>query len=76
MNLKNAIVRTLTPIIVGAIASWFLQRGIDMDEGNLEDAIGPVIAGGYYIVVRLVSQRWPSTELLLGSRATPEYDQV
>src|SRR3546814_7129714 len=57
--LWDSIVRTVTPIAVGAVISFFVTRGIELDP-EFEGALFLVITGAlqavYYIAVRLFEQ--------------------
>lgn len=75
--LWDSIVRTFTPIIVGAVVGWFTTQGIALDDGfeaALVIVITSVTSGIYYIAVRLVETYVsPKFGWLLGLAKTPEY---
>ncbi|MFJ4902878.1 hypothetical protein [Streptomyces sp. NPDC088727] len=72
-----AIARTVVPIIVGAILSFFATRGIELNS-TYRDALVYVVTGaitaGYYVVLLALETRWPIAGFLLGSTARPTYE--
>lgn len=72
-----ALARTFTPSVVGAVASFLALFNVDLST-EAELAIGSLVTGvftlAYYILVSLVSDRWPALGALLGHTATPSYD--
>jgi hypothetical protein len=70
-----SIVRTLTPIIVGAFVTFFVSRGIDLDpefQTSLELLLSVAFAGIYYIAVRVLETYVaPKLGWLLGLAKTP-----
>lgn len=75
--LFDSIVRTLVPIIVGAVIGWATTRGITLDpefEFALIAAVTAAFQGVYYIVVRLFELYVsPKFGWLLGLARKPEY---
>lgn len=72
----TSIIRTVTPIVVGAIIAFFASKGIKLDaqaSDSLAVFLQALFTGLYYICVRLLEARFPKAGLLLGSRKTPEY---
>ena len=61
-------VRTWAPIIVGALISWGVLPEDLSTEAAL--ALSGGIMGAYYLVVRLLEEKWPVFGWLLG-KATP-----
>lgn len=54
--LWDSIVRTIVPIVVGAVISYFVTAGIELDpefEGALFLVVTGALQGVYYIAVRL-----------------------
>lgn len=75
-NFVTSLIRTWTPIIVGAFVSWLLTLGIDVDadtQAALIISVTALLQGLYYLVVRLLEKKWPKIGVLLGSLKTPEY---
>lgn len=75
--LFDSIVRTLTPIIVGAVIGWAVTAGINLDpqfEGALTLVITGAFQGVYYVAVRLLEQYVaPKFGWLLGVPRQPVY---
>lgn len=75
--LFDSLVRTLTPIIVGAVLGWFATSGITLDpefETALTLVVGGAFAGVYYLAVRLFELYVsPKFGWLLGLAKQPEY---
>lgn len=75
-DLGTSIIRTVVPIIVGAIITFFASKGITFDaqfEANLLLMLQTLFSGLYYIVVRALETRFPRAGWLLGSVKQPEY---
>lgn len=73
--LWESVVRTVVPIAVGAVVSWFVTAGIELDpqfEGSLTILITAALTGVYYIAVRLF-ERYVSPKFgwLLGLAKQP-----
>jgi uncharacterized membrane protein YfcA len=66
-----SIKRTLTPILVGAVAGTILGQWIDQE--TIQKVVGSVIAGAYYTTVRFFEFKHPGLGVLLGSRKQPIY---
>lgn len=77
-DLFTSMVRTIVPIIVGSIASFLATKGIDLDAGTLAGLsafLAGLFSAVYYLIVRVVEQRFPQWGVLLGSKKTPEYTE-
>lgn len=77
----TSIVRTLVPLIVGALTTWAATHlGVDLPTGALEEVVTVLVAAVYYTVVRLleehVSPVFGRVLLGLGLRGRPKYDQA
>jgi uncharacterized membrane protein (DUF441 family) len=71
-----SLIRTLVPIAVGGAVSWLAAKGLDLDPSVSTSAIialTGLITGGYYTLVRLAEQKFPSLGILLGHPAKPSY---
>jgi hypothetical protein len=71
-----AVIRTAVPAGVGALSSWLLVRGIELDattQQALTVALTTLLGTAYYIGVRWLSKRIPWTGWLLGYPAIPVY---
>lgn len=71
--IKNSIIRTLVPIIVGFLLTWVLRLGIDIDQATLTTVVQAVLTGLYYVVVRFIEQYKPKVGILLGKATPPSY---
>jgi hypothetical protein len=75
--LWDSIVRTLVPVIVGAVLTWVTTLGVELDpefEGALTLVITAVFTAVYYIAVRLLETHvTPKLGWLLGSAKQPDY---
>lgn len=73
----ESLVRTFTPIIVGAVLGWFATAGIELDgefSASLTLLVSGVLSGVYYIAVRLLETYVaPKFGWLLGLAKSPEY---
>lgn len=76
-TLFDSLVRTFTPIIVGAVIGWFVTAGITLDpefESALTLVVGAAFAGIYYLAVRLFELYVsPKFGWLLGLAKQPDY---
>ena len=76
----TSIVRTLVPLIVGALTTWAATYlGVDMPTGALEEVVTVVVAGIYYTVARTLEEHlspvWGRILLGLGLAGRPQYTQ-
>ncbi|MEV7675103.1 hypothetical protein [Streptomyces sp. NPDC088752] len=72
-----AVIRTIVPAIVGAVISFLIARGIQVDDKSTEAltyVLTVVLTGAYYVVILKLEARWPSLGILLGSTARPIYE--
>lgn len=74
--MTTSIIRTVVPIIVGAIASALATVGFQLsDEG--QELIGTVLAAliaiVYYVIARTLEQKFPAAGALLGKPSRPVY---
>lgn len=78
--LADSLVRTFVPIIVGAVISFFVTSGIELDpefEGALFLVVTAVLQGVYYLAVRLFELYVsPKFGWLLGLAKKPVYTPV
>lgn len=76
-NILDSLVRTVTPVIVGAIITFFTSRGIEVDPQlapSITAGIGVAVTAGYYLVIRLLeTYASPHFGWLLGSANRPDY---
>lgn len=74
----TSLIRTYVPIAVGAVASYFLTLGVELDANaqlGLVTFLTAVLQGVYYLLARLLEQRFPQFGFLLGSTKKPEYTE-
>lgn len=72
----TALVRTITPMIVGFILAFLASHNIHASAEftqNLTGLLTVVLGGAYYVVAHMLQSRWPLAGLLLGSTARPTY---
>lgn len=77
-DLLASLIRTWVPIGVGALISWLVTLGIEVDpatESGLIVGLTGLITAGYYTLVRLLEKKYPWVGVLLGKPAQPEYHQ-
>lgn len=78
-NFVTSLIRTYVPIVVGAIASYLVTAGIEIDANaqlGLVTFLTAVLQGAYYLAARLLEKKFPSIGgLLLGSSKKPEYTE-
>lgn len=72
-----ALVRTLTPMLVGAVATWLLHTlGVVLPMEPAAEVVTAVLSGLYYTIARFLEARWPALgRILLGSALQPHYDR-
>lgn len=74
-TLLASIIRTLVPLAVGQVTAWLLLVSIVLDEPTkaaLGTFLGGLITAVYYLIVRLLEQRWPGIGVLLGLAKSPD----
>lgn len=75
----TSIVRTLVPLIVGALTTWAATYlGVDMPTGALEEVVTVLVAGLYYTLARTLEEYlspwWGRILLGLGLAGQPRYE--
>jgi hypothetical protein len=78
-DLATSLIRTWTPMVVGAILSFLTVHGINLSDDaakGLGTFLAALFAGLYYLAVRLWEKHYPKAGVLLGSATKPEYNQV
>ena len=74
-NNVPAIVRTVVPLVVGALLSWFITRGLDLSQ--YENAINAwvmiAVTTLYYSLFKWLESKWPFFGYFLGSKKQPVY---
>lgn len=75
----TSLIRTYVPIAVGAVVSFLLTKGIELDANaqlGLVTFLTALLQGVYYLVARLLEQKFPQLGFLLGSTKKPEYTET
>jgi hypothetical protein len=76
-DIWDSLVRTVTPIIVGAVLGWFASQGIAVDPAFEPSLIAGITAASsaiYYAVARVLEVHVsPKFGWLLGLAKTPDY---
>lgn len=70
-----SIVRTIIPIAVGQIVAFVATLGIEVtpdQEAAFTTVLGFVAAALYYLIIRILEQKFPWMGALLGWAATPD----
>lgn len=71
-------IRTTVPAIVGTFLMFLAGTGFQIDMATTlaihSAAVGLAVAT-YYLIVRIIAQKFPWVEALLGSKKTPEYSK-
>jgi hypothetical protein len=73
--LALSIIRTYVPIGVGALVSWFLTIGLNIDadgQAGLIVFMTGLSQAVYYAAVRALETRWPGVGVLLGAAKSPD----
>jgi len=72
-------IRTYVPMIVGAVVSWLIVKGV-IDEASSQElitswtaALTAAAGAVYYFVVRVLASKWGWFGYLLGVNVKPEY---
>jgi hypothetical protein len=72
-----SLIRTWTPIAVGAVLSWLaVKYGLALPESISNEvtvALTGVVIAAYYGIVRALEKRWPWFGKLLGAAKKPIY---
>ena len=72
----TSLIRTWVPITVGALVSYLVTLGIELDvdaQTGLVVFLTAFLQGAYYLLVRVFERRYPRLGLLLGSESQPKY---
>lgn len=76
-NFITSLIRTYVPILVGAIASYLLSKGLELDpetQAGLIIALTGALQALYYYVVRMLERKVnPEFGKLLGVASKPKY---
>lgn len=76
-DLIASLTRTAVPVIVGSILTLLTVNGIKTPE-SVEEWLNSVLffvfSFGYYVIARLLEQKFPKFGWLLGNPAKPTYN--
>lgn len=75
----TSLIRTWTPMLVGAVVSWLATRGVNLDPeaaAGLAAFIAGLFSALYYLLVRLIERKYPEAGVLLGSTKKPNYKET
>lgn len=70
-----SLIRTIVPVVAGAIISWLALVNLDIDTDGqvaLTTLLTGALTGVYYLVIRLVETKVPQIGWLLGLAKTPD----
>lgn len=71
------LIRTWTPMIVGAIAGWLTASGANLEPeaiAGLTAFLVGLFSTTYYLAARLLEEHFPQLSFLLGSSKDPVRD--
>lgn len=71
----QSIVRTLVPLAVGQIVSFFASIGVELTDDQqtaFTTILGLLVSVAYYLAVRWLEQKFPKVGVLLGWASTPD----
>lgn len=74
-DLLASLIRTIVPVIVGALIAAAARAGLDLDADQLAGLLEALVVGGYYTLVRAAETRWPALGWFLGLPAQPHYQR-
>jgi len=78
--MRDYVIRTVVPILVGVIVGQAARLGIGLDEAAVYAVVTPVVTAVYAAVARWVEVRYPRLGRVLLSaglaRTAPEYRPV
>jgi len=73
MNLDRPdLVRTIVPMIVGALVTLGARYGVDLDDAAVSSVVTAAVSALYYGIARALERRGSSLPLL-GARVQPAY---
>jgi hypothetical protein len=75
-----AVIRTVVPVVVGALLGWAAAIGLNLPEGAVTEIVTVVVTTVYYAIARWVEMHWPAVGrffLSLGlTNKSPEYKRT
>lgn len=82
-NLYASMLRTVVPVVAGALLGWAAKAGLDLDDGQVVGVVTAGLTFVYYAVFRLLEHAADSLHVpwlraaagvLLGWARPPQYD--
>lgn len=70
-----AIIRTAVPYISALIVTKLASNGINADVAQVNAAAVTIGGSIWYMLVRVLEQKWPKAGWLLGSPKQPTYEK-
>lgn len=71
-----AVIRTAVPYITAYLVAKGTEWGLDVDANEVNAAVVALGGSLWYMVVRVLEQRWPKAGWLLGSPKQPTYTKA
>jgi hypothetical protein len=73
-DLRASLIRTIVPMVVGAIVSFCALHGLVIPAAGLTELVTALVSAAYYAGVRFLETKVsPKFGLLLGTKAKPVY---
>ena len=72
-DLSKSIIRSVTPIIVGAVVALLAHLGLSEFSGAASAEVVVLVAAAYSAGVRVLEKKWPQLGILLGVPGAPAY---
>jgi hypothetical protein len=70
-----SLIRTVVPIIIGALGAWLTKLGLNLDSAAYENLgiwLTLLFSSVYYALVRLLEEKFPQIGWFLGLAASPD----
>lgn len=71
-----SLIRTVVPVIVGAVITWLAGIGLNLDVAGQEGlalTLTVIFTAAYYFVVRFIEERVPWVGVFLGYAKSPAF---
>lgn len=69
-----AQIRVTMTLIVGTLAAWAANLGVDIDTTGWAQAFSVVVIAAYYALIRWAAERWPALGWLFAVNRRPQYE--
>lgn len=78
--MRDAVIRTVVPFVVGYLITWAAQAGLDLPENDLTNLLTVLVGGAYYAIAHAVEKHVsaPLGRVLLSgglASTTPTYQR-